>query len=185
MEQVKKFYKDYQSFINPGLIIILGLFLLKVAYFDPLHLTQLEESNKKEARNRLHNLRTAQRAYVEKYGHFSGNIDELINFVKTAEAGIVLGNIKGLDSSLFSFRTDEEGVLRADSLKYSTKVHQPFTILLDSVKVIDSVFSEKGKFIRVDTSITRGTRFKIVDPSGYGSIGNLYFDALKYSASWE
>ncbi len=185
MQKVKDFYRTYRSFINPGLIILLALFLFKVAYFDPLNISELEANYKKEARNRLHNLRTAQRAYVEKNGRFSGDIDELVRFVKSAEAGIILGKISGLDSVLFSFRTDEEGMLFADSLKYSTKMHIPFTILLDSSRVIDSVFSEKGKFIRVDTTVTRGTRFKIVDPSGYGSIGNLYFDALKYSASWE
>lgn len=72
-----------------------------------------------------------------------------------------------------------------DSLKFSPKVYLPYSFALDSTRVIDSVFTENGEFIRVDTSFTMGNRFKITDPSGYGSVGNLFFDALKYSASWE
>lgn len=185
MDKFLTLYHRYFSLVNSVLIFLLALLLLKVAYLDPLAYTEAEEAFKKEARSRLHNLRTAQRAFFEKHGRFSGNIDSLVSFVRSLEAATVLDTIKDLDTNTFSFRLSDDGNFYADSMKYSTKVYIPFHIQLDTVRVIDSVFSEKGKFVRVDTTFTLGSRFRVIDPSGYGSIGNLFFDALIYSASWE
>ncbi len=185
MDKLFTLYRRYFSLVNSVLIFLLALLLLKVAYIDPLAYSEAEESFKKEARTRLHNIRTAQRAYFEKHGVFCGNIDSLVAFVKSLDAATILDSMKDLDTNTFSFRTSDQGEFIADSMKNSTKVYLPFTIQLDTVRVIDSVFSEKGKFVRVDTTFTLGSRFRVIDPSGYGTIGNLYFDALIYSASWE
>jgi hypothetical protein len=185
---MKKFfalYKSHTKIINYSLIVLLSILLVKIAYFDPKLESEVAEYYKSESRLRMHNLRCAQRAYFEKNKRFCGKIDELIAFVNSSEAGIIMDSTIGLDSALFSFKLLSNGELTADSLKFSTKVHTPYPILLDTVRVLDSVFSKKGEYIRVDTSFTLGSRFKIIDPSGYGSVGNLYFDATKFSASWE
>jgi len=185
MDKLLALYRRYFSWVNSVLIFLLALLLLKVAYLDPLAYSKAEDFFKKESRERMHNIRTAQKAYYEKHGKFCGNIDSLVKFVSSLEAATILDTIKDLDKSTFSFETSGEGVFIADSMKHSPKIYLPFTIQLDTARVIDSVFSEKGKFIRVDTTFTTGKRFKVIDPSGYGTIGNLYYDALIYSASWE
>lgn len=178
-------YSGYRHYFNTGVIVILTAILFKVVYLDPMRISEQEENFKTESRLRMHNLRSAQKIYFDKNERFSGNIDELIEFIRSL--GIDSNLPAGKDSleSEYAFKLLTNGKFVIDSLKFSPKVYHPYSIALDSSRVIDSVFAEDGEFIRVDTSFTKGNRFKITDPSGYGSVGNLFFDAFKYSASWE
>ncbi|KAB2909240.1 MAG: hypothetical protein LC102_00710 [Ignavibacteriales bacterium] len=185
MNKLIRFYRRYYSTFNISAIVILALLLIKVAYLDPSDYAQKEEFYKTETRMRLHNLRAAERAWFELHGSFCGNIDTLIAFVRSSEAAIVLDSTKNLDKSTFGFQYAGQEDFIADSMKLSPKLFLPFIIQLDTFRVIDSVFSEKGEFTRVDTTAGYGSRFRIIDPAGFGSVGNLHFDALIYSASWE
>lgn len=185
MNKLLRIYSDHKHYFNIGFIVILAVMLLKVVYLDPKEFSEKEEHFKAESRLRMYNLRSAQKAYFDKNERFCGNIDELIGFMKSLGTDSTLPS--GIDSlgSEFTFRSLSNGKFVIDSLKFSPKVYLPYSFALDSARVIDSVFAENGDFIRVDTTFTPGNRFKITDPSGYGSVGNLFFDALKYSASWE
>ncbi|MBK7866298.1 MAG: hypothetical protein IPJ75_04495 [Ignavibacteriales bacterium] len=185
MNKLLRIYSDHQHYFNIGFIIILAVALLKVAYIDPKKYSEQEENFKTESRLRMYNLRSAQKAYFDKNERFCGNIDELIGFLRSLglDSTLTLGS-DSLESE-FVFRPLSNGKFVIDSLKFSPKIYLPYSFALDSARVIDSVFAENGDFIRVDTTFTPGNRFKITDPSGYGSVGNLFFDALKYSASWE
>jgi hypothetical protein len=158
---------------------------LKVVYIDPKRLNDQEENFKKESRLRMYNLRSAQKEYFDKNQRFCGDLDELLGFIQSRKIDQSKLQDTGSTNSEFNYRLLSDGKFVTDSLKFSPKVYLPYLITLDTTKVIDSVFAEDGEFIRVDTSFTLGNRFKITDPSGYGSIGNLFFDALKYSVSWE
>jgi hypothetical protein len=185
MNKLLTIYAGNRHYFNIGIIVILAVVLLKVVYLDPKAQSEQEENFKTESRLRMYNLRSAQKAYFDKNERFSGNIDELLNFIRSLGIDSTLSPVKDSSDSGFSFRLLSNGKFVIDSLKFSPKVYLPYSFALDSTRVIDSVFTENGQFIRVDTSFTMGNRFKITDPSGYGSVGNLFFDALKYSASWE
>lgn len=185
MNKLSGIYSEHRHYFNIGFIVILAVILLKVVYLDPKTLSEQEENFKIESRLRMYNLRSAQKAYFDKNERFCGDIDELISFIKSLGMDSTLPSGKDSPESEFTFRLLSSGKFVIDSLKFSPKVHLPYSFALDSSRVIDSVFAEDGEFIRVDTSFVTGNRFKITDPSGYGSVGNLFFDALKYSASWE
>ena len=51
--------------------------------------------------------------------------------------------------------------------------------------IIDTTINRRGVVTRVDTNITLGTRYYLEDPDGYGTVGDLYNDALKNTSSWE
>ncbi len=163
----------------------MAVILLKVVYLDPMKASEQEENYKTESRLRMYNLRSAQKVYFDKNQKFCGNIDELISFIRSLGIDSTLPSGRDSLESEFTFKPLSNGKFVVDSLKFSPKVYLPYSFALDSSRVIDSVYAEDGEFIRVDTSFIKGNRFKITDPSGYGSVGNLFFDALKYSASWE
>lgn len=185
MNKLRSIYYDHRHYFNIGFIVILAVTLLKVAYLDPKKVSEREDNFKTESRLRMYNLRAAQKAYFDKNGRFCGSIDELIGFIKSMGLDSTLSSERDSIDTEFAFVALSNGKFIIDSLKYSPKVYLPYSFSLDSVRVIDSVFAQNGEFIRVDTTFTRGNRFRITDPSGYGSVGNLFFDALKYSASWE
>lgn len=185
MNKLFSIYSDHRHYFNIGFIVILAVTLLKVVYLDPKEISEQEENFKTESRLRMYNLRSAQKAYFDKNERFCGNIDELIVFIKSLGLDSTLFLGKDSIDTEFAFRPLSNGKFVVDSLKFSTKVYLPFPVALDSTRVIDSVFAVNGDFLRVDTTFTAGNRFKITDPSGYGSVGNLFFDALKYSVSWE
>jgi hypothetical protein len=60
-----------------------------------------------------------------------------------------------------------------------------YTIQIDTSVSIDTTVNRRGTVIRVDTSITLGSKYFLEDPDGYGTIGDLYNDALKNTSSWE
>jgi hypothetical protein len=50
---------------------------------------------------------------------------------------------------------------------------------------IDTVVNQRGRILRVDSTVTIGNLYYIEDPDGYGTIGSIDNDALKNTASWE
>jgi regulator of protease activity HflC (stomatin/prohibitin superfamily) len=168
-------------------IAILIVILIKVAIIDPKEIVAVEKFNRIESRLRMDNIKEAQILWEKKHGTFTDNLDSLILFVK--QDSFVDSVVNAFDSltmkSANPFKPLSHGEFSADSLIYSPRSHSMYTIQIDTSVSIDTTVNRRGTVIRVDTSITLGSKYFLEDPDGYGTIGDLYNDALKNTSSWE
>ncbi|MBN2524214.1 MAG: hypothetical protein JXB24_13165 [Bacteroidales bacterium] len=74
--------KKLFQFIYAILIVVLGLFLVK-NILDPIFFKQERMKRENATIERLKDIRTAQVAYKDKYGKYTGSFDTLIHFIKT------------------------------------------------------------------------------------------------------
>jgi len=58
-------------------------------------------------------------------------------------------------------------------------------LLIDTIRTSDTIVDRRGKILRVETKVQTGTKYSLECPDGYGTIGDLYNDALKNTPSWE
>ncbi len=177
-------------YIHAGLyliIAILTVLLVKVAIIDPHDYVETEKYNKKESRLRMTNLKEAQILWERKYDTYSGNLDALIEFIKSDP--YVDSVVNAFDSLIMKpanpFKPLSSGEFVPDSLKWTPKSHSVYVLQIDTAVVIDTVINRRGKITRVDTTINFGTRYYLEDLDGYGTVGSLDTDALKNTASWE
>jgi len=177
-------------YIHAGLylvIAILTVFLVKVAIIDPHEYVETEKYNKKESRLRMTNLKEAQILWQRKNGNYTGNLDALIEFIKSDP--YVDSVVNTFDSLIMKianpFNPLISGEFVPDSLKWTPKSHTVYVLQIDTSVTIDTVINRRGKITRVDTTIILGTRYYLEDVDGYGTIGSLDTDALKNTASWE
>lgn len=197
--QTNKFNVWYINVVLYAIIIFLTYLLLKIAVWDPKKLVETEEYNKNESRLRMMNIREAQNLFYQKYQRYTGSLDSLILFLKTDE--LVPKKIKGFDT-IANKRTnpfkpllsvplkDVDTVfyftnLIPDSLKKSPKSGKPYILLIDTIRTADTIVDRRGRILRVETKVQTGTKYSLECPDGYGTIGDLYNDALKNTASWE
>lgn len=171
-------------------ILVLVFILVQVAIIQPEEVVAREKYFKYESRARMSNLREAEILFQKKKGYYTDNLDSLITFLKTEQVVIDLmtkpdsitkkikNPFKELTSAVFSPKV-------ADSLRRSPKSYQLFKIAVDTSEVADTVIDRSGKVVRINKHQTRGTRYVIECPDGYGKIGDLFSDALKNTASWE
>ncbi len=177
-------------YIHTGLylvIAILTVLLVKVAIIDPHEYVETEKYNKKESRLRMTNLKEAQILWERKYDTYSGNLDALIEFIKSDP--YVDSVVNAFDSLIMKpanpFKPLSSREFVPDSLKWTPKSHSVYILQIDTAVVIDTVINRRGKITRVDTTINYGTRYYLEDLDGYGTVGSLETDALKNTASWE
>ncbi len=176
-------------------IIILSYILLRVAILDPSEYVRQEKYFKTESRARMDNLRQAEILFSKKFERFSGNLDTLINYVKTDS--LVLSLLTGVDTltgrssnpfkplvSIGEIKIENAGQF-FDSLYHSPKSLARYILQVDTTMQVDTVVNRRGKITSIDTTYLIGTRYYIECPDGYGSIGSLTSDALKNTASWE
>ncbi|HRI46222.1 MAG TPA: hypothetical protein PK559_03885 [Ignavibacteriaceae bacterium] len=176
-------------YVHVGLYVVVAILvviLIQVAVVEPREIVAQEKYNKSEARLRMKNLREAQLLFFKKNEKFTNNLDELISFIYTPYVDSIRKSFDSLSNrSMDPFVNLNSGVFTPESLYYSPKSHQRFLLEIDTTTSYDSVFTNRGKFVRIDTTVKIGTKFRLEDPDGYGHIGDLYNDALKNTASWE
>jgi hypothetical protein len=135
----------------------------------------------------MFNIREAQILWEEKFGSFTDNLDSLVIFVKTDP--FVDSVVNAFDSLTMKpanpFKPLSHGEFTADSLMRTPKSFSTYIIQIDTSISVDTVVNRRGNIIRIDSTVVLGTRYFLEDPDGYGTIGDLYNDALKNSASWE
>ncbi len=182
--------KQDQWYIHVAFYVVIGVLiyiLIQVAIIEPKEVVAFEKYNKNEARLRMKNLKEAELLYFKKNNKFTNNLDSLLNFVKSSP--FVDSVMNGFDSmmnrSSNPFTKLSHGEFSFDSLFTTPKSGQRFLLSIDSSMAFDSVITPSGKFLRVDTNIVMGQRYRIEDPDGYGYIGDLTNEALKNTASWE
>ncbi|MGB5848752.1 MAG: hypothetical protein WBH40_09710 [Ignavibacteriaceae bacterium] len=177
-------------YIHAGLylvIAVLTVLLVKVAIIDPHEYVEAEKYNKTESRLRMANIKEAQILWEKKYNNYSGNLDALIDFIKSDP--FVDSVVNAFDSLIMKpanpFKSLLSGEFVPESLKWTPKSHSVYVLQIDTAIVIDTVINRRGKITRIDTTISFGTRYYLEDLDGYGSVGSLETDALKNTASWE
>lgn len=177
-------------YVHAGLWVVIGVLiviLIQVAIIEPKEIVALEKYYKSEARARMKNLKEAEILYFNKFGQFTNNLDTLINFVKTHP--YVDSVINGYDSlsnrPTNPFIKLANGEFTPDSLFTTPRSGERFLLEIDTLVSVDSVVTPSGKLLRVETKTKIGTKYRIEDPDGYGSIGDLSNEALKNTASWE
>jgi len=179
-------------------IAVLVFILVQVAIIQPAEIVEKEEFYQKESRLRMKNIKEAEILWNRKYNRFTNDLDSLISFIKNDPS--VVKVITGVDSltnkktnpfeALISTNPVEDTLryftqVMPDSLKKSPKSFREYILQIDTSVQADTVINQSGKILRVDTTRKIGTRYYLEDPDGYGTIGDLYQDALKNTASWE
>jgi hypothetical protein len=177
----------YLHIILYVIIAILTIILIKVAIIDPKEVVAVEKFNRKESRLRMDNIKEAQILWQKKNGNFTENLSDLIVFIK--DDPFVDSVVNAFDSltmkSANPFNALSHGEFTPESLMYSPRSHSMYILQIDTSISIDTTVNRRGKVIRVDTTVVLGTRYYLEDPDGYGTIGDIYNDALKNTASWE
>jgi hypothetical protein len=177
-------------YIHAGLyliIFILALVLIKVAIIDPKDAVERANFFKNESRLRMKNLKEAEILWQKKHGTFTASLDSLVTFVKTDP--LVDSVMNAYDSLSHRpanpFVPLTSGKFTPDSLIYSPRSHQRYTLEVDSTVSADTVVNRAGKIVRIDSTLTMGNLYYIEDPDGYGSVGSTTDQALKNTSSWE
>ncbi len=168
-------------------IVVLVVILVKVAIIDPKDVVEKERYYKKESHLRMKNIKEAEILWNKKYGHFTGNLDSLINFVKTdSMVDSVMNAFDSLSRRPANpFVPLTSGQFTPDSLYKTPKTHSAYVLQVDTSVSADTVYGRNNQIKRIDSSLVIGNRYYLEDPDGYGSVGSLESDALKNTASWE
>ena len=168
-------------------IAILSIILIKVAIIDPKNAVEQDRFWKTESRLRMNNIKAAEILWQKKNGSFTDNLSQLINFIKTDN--FVDSVMNAFDSLTMRpanpFKPLSSGEFSADSLLKAPKSFQNYTLEIDTSISIDTTINRRGAIVSIDTTIVLGSRYFLLDPDGYGSIGDLSNDALKNTSSWE
>lgn len=189
-------------YIHAGLIVVILVllyFLIQVAIVVPKDKIAKEKYYTEESHRRMDNIRQAQILWEKEKDSFTDNLDSLIHFMKTNE--FVKTMIDSVDTltnremdpfveltEFEPFVNDSGDTLfpfQPDTLKYSPRTHSEYILQIDIDTTYDSIITQRGRLKGVDTTIVKGTRYYLECPDGYGTVGDLYSDALKNAASWE
>lgn len=177
----------YTHAILYTVIVILAALLIKVAIIDPKEEVAEGKYNKIESRLRMKNLKEAQILWEKKFGHFTGSLDSLVEFIKNDK---MVQQVRIGYDSLSRRSTDPfvkltHGEFTPDSLSKTPKSWQFYVLQIDTSEQVDTVVNRQGKILRVEKHTVIGKRYSIEDPDGYGTVGSLNDDALKNASSWE
>jgi hypothetical protein len=177
----------YIHIVLYGIITILVIVLVKIAILDPSEYVEQEKYNRAESRLRMTNIKEAEILWRKKFGNFTGNLENLISFIKNDE--FVDSVVNAFDSlsrkPANPFKPLSNGQFVPDSLLRSPKSFSFYILKVDTSTQLDTVVNRKGGIVRIDTTTVIGSRYFLEDPDGYGTIGSLENDALKNTASWE
>ena len=168
-------------------IAILTIILIKVAIIDPKEAVEQDKFWKTESRLRMNNIKAAEILYQKKFGNFTDNLDKLINFVKSDN--YVDSVMNAFDSLTMKpanpFKPLSHGEFTPESLLISPRSFQPYSLQIDTSITIDTTINRRGVVVKIDTNRVLGTKYYLEDPDGYGTVGDLFNDALKNTSSWE
>jgi len=168
-------------------IAILTFLLIQVSIIEPTEITRLENYYKTESRARMTNLKQAEMLYEEIHGKYSDNLDTLINFIKTDSTvhALMVGVDTVTNKSTNPFVNLTDGKFTPESLYTSPRSGKYFIVKIDTTLEVDTVINRRGRIVKIDSTITIGTRYVIESPDSKDKIGDLYSDALKNTSSWE
>ncbi len=169
------------------IIAFLVYLLIHVAIVEPTAVVEAEKYYKTESRLRMDNLRQAEILWQKKFGQYTDNLNDLLNFINTdttvAKLKTEVDTLTGKTRN--PFKDLSAGFFSSDSLLKTPKSHSFYIIKTDTTVSLDSIINRRGRLIKVDTLTLIGSLYSIECPDGYGSIGDVTSQALKNTASWE
>jgi hypothetical protein len=79
------------------------------------------------------------------------------------------------------------GEFEPESLYTTPKLNQRFEVYTTYDIHYDTTEFRRGSQVRieVDTNVVVGDKYLIIDPAGYGTVGDTVNEALRHSVSWE
>ncbi|PIW70485.1 MAG: hypothetical protein COW08_01565 [Ignavibacteriales bacterium CG12_big_fil_rev_8_21_14_0_65_30_8] len=168
------------------IVILIGV-LIKVAIIDPKNVVESEKFFKNESRLRMENIKQAEILWEQKHKSYTDNLDSLVNFIKydTKVQELINSFDTVIQRSLNPFTALSDGEFVPESLYKTPKSLADYILEIDTSTNIDTVTNRYGRIKRIDTTIVLGKRYFLKDPDGYGTVGSLFDDALKNTASWE
>ncbi|NBC83199.1 MAG: hypothetical protein GVY19_07430 [Bacteroidetes bacterium] len=108
------------------LIVVLG-FLLINSIMKPINFKKVQQKRYNATIERLKDIRTAQEAYKEMYGEYTGSFDTLINFIQNDSLPVVRKTSNYNQDSLTEAQAIDLGLVQLDTIK---------------IAVIDSLFGK-------------------------------------------
>ncbi len=144
-------------------IILLGYLLIE-SIMKPIRFNKEREKREDATISRLEDIRTAQVAFKDKYGRYTGSFDSLINFVKYDSFPVVRA-IGSIPDSLYL-----EGMTETEAIKLGLIIRDTMYVsVLDSIfspmYPIDSIrhvpYSDTAEFFLGATEIETGSKVKV------------------------
>ena len=108
-----------------GVVILVLIFQLYKSIQTPIEFRDVKRARYEATIEKLKNIRTAELAYKDEYGKFTGSFDTLINFIKYDSLSLVKAEGRLSDSLLEAGWTEKravnEGIISRDTLKIAIK----------------------------------------------------------------
>ena len=108
-----------------GVVILVLIFQLYKSIQTPIEFRDVKRARYEATIEKLKNIRTAELAYKDEYGKFTGSFDTLINFIKYDSLSLVKAEGRLSDSLLEAGWTEKkavkEGVISRDTVKIAIK----------------------------------------------------------------
>jgi len=111
--------------------IVLAIAIVVLAYFvwesiqTPIRFNKEKDKRYKATIQKMKDIRTAQLAYKDEYGHFTGSFDTLINFIETDSMKVVKAEGSLSDELLEQGWTEaiavKEGLIKRDTIRIAIK----------------------------------------------------------------
>jgi len=111
--------------------IVLAIAIVVLAYFvwesiqTPIRFNKEKDKRYKATIQKKKDIRTAQLAYKDEYGHFTGSFDTLINFIETDSMKVVKAEGSLSDELLEQGWTEaiavKEGLIKRDTIRIAIK----------------------------------------------------------------
>jgi len=144
------------------LIVVMFVVLVK-SIMDPIRFKKEQEYRYDVVIQKLKDIRTAQMAYKDVYGRFTGSLDTLTNFVKTDSLPLVFK--KGeIPEELLGQITEREAIAKGMIIRDTIRI-AAIDSLFDENYPIDSLgfipFSDGKKFNMAEGEITTGSKLKV------------------------
>jgi hypothetical protein len=147
-----------------ALAVILLCYLLIESIMQPIRFNKEKAKREKATITRLENIRTAQVAFKDKFGMYTGSFDSLVNFVKYDSFPVVraIGSIP--DSLYLAGMTESEalklGLIIRDTLyvRVLDSIFQP-GYPIDSIRYIP--YADTNQFFLGATEIETGSKVKV------------------------
>ncbi|HAM97078.1 MAG TPA: hypothetical protein DCQ26_00550 [Marinilabiliales bacterium] len=149
--------------------IVLGISIVVLSYFlvesimKPIRFKKEQTHRYSVVIQNLKDIRTAQLAYKDVYGKFTGSFDTLINFVKH-DSLVIIKKIGEIDEDLLGKITEKEAIAQGLIKRDTIRVNVLDSIFADNF-AIDSLryipFSDGKQFNLAAGEVVTGSKLKV------------------------